>query len=272
MKRIRGHEVSWARLRDALVRRARWFPSQVAWILGLQGASEHKTRLRSLAGRHQGERCFILANGPSLARVDLDRLIGETVFGMNRIYLLFDRTKIRPRYYVCINELVLRQFAGEIAAIAATKFLSWSARGCFVKGDPSIYYLPQSAPLRDFYSGDPSRKLCGGGTVTFVALQLAGFMGFKEAILLGLDHSFAARGIPNTTEARPNEPDRDHFDPAYFPPGVRWQLPDLLRSEGAYRLARRAWESRGARIIDATEGGKCTVFEKATLESILQRG
>jgi hypothetical protein len=223
-----------------------------------------------MAGRHRGERCFILANGPSLARLDLDRLIGETVFGLNRIYLLYGRTKLRPQYYVCVNELVLRQFSHEIGALEATKFLSWSARGSFVSGDPSICFLPESATLRDFYSNDPGRRLCGGGTVTYIALQLAGLMGFKEVILLGLDHTFTRRGIPNTTEVRSDEPDRDHFDPAYFPPGIRWQLPDLERSEGAYRLARRAYESRGAKIIDATDGGKCSAFEKASLETVLR--
>jgi len=269
VSRVQVNELSWARLRDAALRRIRWMPSQAAWGLGAQGARSHKARLQALRGRHSEERCFILANGPSLARVDLDRLTGETVFGMNRVYLLFRRTNLRPKYYVCINDLVLQQFAGEIAAIEATKFLSWTERKRFPGNDPSIYYLPQTIPLHDSYSLDPSRGLSSGGTVTFIALQLAGFMGFRQVILLGLDHSFTAHGVPNTTEARPDQPDRDHFDPSYFPPGVRWQLPDLRRSEGAYRLARQAFEARGARILDATEGGKCTVFEKAALNSLL---
>jgi len=262
-------EMSWARLRDAFLRRVRWLPSRVAWGLGAQGARIHQARLRALAGCHAGERCFILANGPSLAQVDLDRLQGEVVFGMNRIYLLFGRTSMRPRYFVCINELVLHQFAAEIQAIGSTKFLSWSERRRFPGDDPSICYLPMTTGLRDSFSADPARRLSGGGTVTFVALQLAGHMGFREVVLLGLDHSFNSKGVPNTTEVRPGQPDRDHFDPAYFPPGVRWQLPDLRRSEAAYGLARQAFERRGGRIIDATVGGQCMVFEKAELDSLL---
>ncbi len=269
MSRVHLQELSWERLRDAFLRRVRWLPSQVAWGLGVQGARTHQARLRELAGRHAGERCFILANGPSLARIDLDRLEGEVVFGMNRIYLLYGRMRLRPRYYVCINELVLRQFAEEIKGIRATKFLSWNERRRFPADDPSIHYLPQTTNLSDSFSTDPVRRLSSGGTVTFVALQLAGYMGFREAVLLGLDHSFSAQGVPNTTEVRPGQPDRDHFDPAYFPPGVRWQLPDLRRSEAAYRLARQAFEDRGGRVIDATVGGKCMVFEKTALDSLL---
>jgi hypothetical protein len=269
VSRVRLQEMSWQRLRDAVLRRVRWLPSQVEWRLGTAEAKRHHAKLNALAGRHDGERCFLLANGPSLARVDLDRLAGETVFGMNRIYLLFGKTRMRPRYYVCINELILQQFAADIQALECMKFLSWSERRRFARSDASICYLPQSTGLKDTFSDDPARRLSGGGTVTFVALQLAGHMGFREVVLLGLDHSFSSKGVPNTTEVRPRKPDQDHFDPAYFPPGVRWQLPDLRRSEAAYRLARQAFEQRGGRILDATAGGQCSVFEKAALESLL---
>ena len=53
-----------------------------------------------------------------------------------------------------------------------------------------------------------------------------------------------------------------HFHPNYFPKGSKWQLPDLLRSEIAYRIARRAFEDNGREIVDATVGGNCPIFEK----------
>ena len=73
---------------------------------------------------------------------------------------------------------------------------------------------------------------------------------------------------PNRTEVRRAEADRSHCHPDYFPPGIRWQLPDLHRSELAYRLAGEAFSAAGRQIIDATEGGALRVFEKVEFASL----
>ena len=102
-----------------------------------------------------------------------------------------------------------------------------------------------------------------------VALQLAYFMGFSEVILIGVDHNFVEKGTPNKTEVRTAETDQSHFHPQYFPRGVRWQLPDLQRSEQAYALARAAFERAGRKILDATVGGRCPVFERVAYEKVV---
>ena len=56
-------------------------------------------RLRSLHNIHRGKRIFIIGNGPSLNRTPLEKLEGEFTFGVNRIYMLFDRIKWRPTFY-----------------------------------------------------------------------------------------------------------------------------------------------------------------------------
>jgi hypothetical protein len=107
--------------------------------------------------------------------------------------------------------------------------------------------------------------MASGGTVTYVSLQLAYYLGFTKVIIIGMDHRFSAVGIPNVAETRTEENDRDHVHPNYFPKGMKWQLPDLHRSELAYREARKAFERDGRRIIDATVGGACEVFPKMAL-------
>jgi hypothetical protein len=106
--------------------------------------------------------------------------------------------------------------------------------------------------------------------VTYVAMQLAFHFGFREVILLGVDHSFATSGPANRLVTA-TEPDLNHFDQAYFGPGVKWQLPDLEVSEASYRLARKAFEEAGRTIVDATVGGKLTVFPKVAMRDVGQR-
>jgi hypothetical protein len=64
--------------------------------------------------------------------------------------------------------------------------------------------------------------------------------------------------------------DPDHFSPSYFGKGFRWQLPDLEGSERGYRLARQAFEKDGRRVVDATLGGKLTVFPKVEFDSLFR--
>ena len=89
-------------------------------------------------------------------------------------------------------------------------------------------------------------------------------------ILIGVDHSFATKGAPNTTvQSEGDYP--NHFSASYFGKGFRWQLPDLETSELGYRLARKAFEEDGRKILDATVGGKLEIFEKVDYQSLFPK-
>ena len=92
-------------------------------------------------------------------------------------------------------------------------------------------------------------------------------MGFKEAILIGVDHNFETKGKANTTVVSEGD-DPNHFHPGYFGKGFRWQLPDLEMSEVGYQMAKEAFEKDGRKVLDATVGGKLTIFEKVDFNSL----
>ena len=88
-----------------------------------------------------------------------------------------------------------------------------------------------------------------------------------EVVLIGVDHSFTTQGTPNTAvESQGDDP--NHFSAAYFGKGFRWQLPDLQTSELAYRMAREAFAADGRQVLDATVGGRLTVFPKVDYYSL----
>jgi len=62
--------------------------------------------------------------------------------------------------------------------------------------------------------------------------------------------------------------DPNHFHPEYFGKGFRWQLPDLECAERAYCMAKEVYEENGREILDATFGGKLTVFPKIDYYSL----
>jgi len=88
----------------------------------------------------------------------------------------------------------------------------------------------------------------------------------NPVILVGVDHSFATKQKDANQYETMTAEDTNHFDPNYFPKGKLWQLPDLDLSEYAYRLAKKAFEDRDAKIYDATVQGKLAIFPKITIE------
>jgi hypothetical protein len=266
MNRFVLSELSVSRLFDAAARRILDIPNSLAWNLNSKAAARNKNRLRSYANLHNGQRCFILGNGPSLARMDLEHLKGEYTFGLNRIYLLFGQLQFEPTYYVCINELVLEQFAHEIGVLKMSKFINWNRRRLFNDNDTSMMFVKTRFGISDSFTRNLLRPVSGGGTVAYVALQIAYYMGFKEAVLIGVDHSFQSSGTPNKVEIQSKSSDVNHFHPDYFPKGSKWQLPDLRRSEMAYQIAKERYEEDNRRILDATVNGKCSIFKKANFE------
>jgi len=252
--------------RDAVERGAQY---PAATFHPWRRTSVHK--LAALKDKYLGERCFIVGNGPSLKNTDVSKLKDEFTFGMNRIYLGFNDWGFKTSFLVCINSLVIEQVYQDFQRLDMPKFFSWRSRKLlYPTGQPDenthFLFTTYTGPK---FAQDACGRLWEGATVTYACIQLAFHMGFKKAILIGVDHSFAAKGIPNTTVVSQGD-DQSHFDPEYFGKGFRWQLPDLETSEQGYWLARKAFEDDGRQIVDATVGGKLEVFPKVAYGSLFE--
>lgn len=230
----------------------------------------NKGQLEIWRNKFEGQRCFIVGNGPSLKQTDLSKLEGEFTFGMNRIYLAFDQYDFLTSCLVSVNDLVLEQCHEDMRALDLPKFVTWRSRKYF-EASPDTMFLDTDYTLPEDFNGDATGRLFEGFTVTYVCLQLAYFMGFKEAILIGVDHNFVTKGPANATVTSQGE-DLNHFTANYFGKGFRWQLPDLEGSECAYHMAKQAYLADGRRILDATIGGKLTVFPKVAYEDLFKDG
>ena len=216
--------------------------------------------------KHQGQRCVIIGNGPSLNKMDLSFLKQEICFGLNKIYLGFEKWDFVPTYYVAVNHLVIEQSVEQIQKMPCPKFIS--NRGIpYLKPQEDIYFI-QTYPFEEQdFSNDPTQGLKEGNTVTYVAMQLAYYMGFKTVILIGVDHNFVTQGTPHEEVTSPGD-DPNHFHPNYFGKGTKWHLPDLEGSEKFYKIAYAHFWVSDRQIIDATLDGKCTIFPKQNYQQL----
>lgn len=228
--------------------------------------------IKRFKGIHQGKRCFIIGTGPSLTMDDLEKLKGEISIGSNRIFEVFPRTSWRPTYFITQDLTLIRKFQEDIKQIECQQiFLPINMRPLFTnKADISYFVLRH----KNFYPGYAdfsthlNRYMGQGFTVTYGAIQLARYMGFKEVYLLGIDHNYSIslneKGIPVIKEDV-----KDYFEGSKAS-NKGMNLPRVVESTMAYMTARKFADAHpDFTIFNATRGGKLEAFERVNLDDIL---
>ena len=238
--------------------------------------TQYGKRIAQYKNKYAGQRCFIVANGPSLRPVDLDLLQerGEITFGMNRIYKLFDQTSWQPTFYVCEDELIAQSQQAEINAISATeKFIPIELKWWHdVNIDGACYFHLNYSKEMQYpfaFSTDIAHQIDCRGTVTFSCMQIAAYMGFSEIYLLGVDHNYHVTiDINGNTVTDPTQ--KDYFCEGYDADIKDVVVHDMGNNTRAYMDAKKYCDSANGQvtIFNATRGGKLEVFPRVNFDSL----
>jgi hypothetical protein len=259
--------VKWGQARRAVYERWGAFPCTI----------RERRRTQTLKDRYKGHRIFLIGNGPSLNQLPLEMLAGEYTFGVNRIYLLFDRISWRPTFYTVLDWRVGPDIAHEVNLLDGMTFFIESRYRGLLRGGTDTYWYQSGA---ESFAYDATKPLYGGGTVMLASIQLAYYMGFNPIYLIGVDASYS---VPDSvlqegedrfgtgvrmelTSTR--DDDANHFDPRYFGAGRRWHDPNVKGMVAGFTHAREALTAKGVRIYNAGVGGKLEVFERVDFESL----
>lgn len=267
LKRLKLLRMCVSPCRDRAIRR----------LYGQYLASEDRQRLIRLKGAHQGQRCFIIGNGPSLRADDLEKLKREFTFAANRIYEVFPETGWRPTVYSVVDMDFLNREAERIRRVPCTHMLlpfradrwrrRWAdGRAIWIWNGPARFDAGDTAPWADRSARIPDDLSLGfseGRTVTFTAIQMALYMGFQEIYLLGVDFSYS-RVIGESGEIRTVDGVTDYFNHKTYDTTLQYDVP----VRHAYEAARAHCDAHGVRIRNATRGGKLEVFERVDFDSL----
>ncbi|MBI2259908.1 MAG: DUF115 domain-containing protein [Flavobacteriia bacterium] len=253
------------------------------YILASKGIilNRNVRQLKKIKNSHQGQRCFIIGNGPSLNKMDLTKLKNEITFGVNAIYLNYEKMNFHPTYYVVEDIFVAEDRADEINNYKQPKikFFGNYLRK-YIKKDEKTVFMNLIRNYSDidnfpYFSTNCLKDLGVGGSVTYVCLELAFYMGFKEVYMIGFDHNYV---IPNSViitneritgcDILSTEDDVNHFHKDYFGKGYRWHDPKVDRMEVGFSKANEIYSKHGKKIFNASVGGKLEVFERIDYNSI----
>ena len=239
-----------------------------------QVTSERFARLKSAVQGLGKERVFVIGNGPSLKKTDMNLLRNEVTIGFNSIFL---HPTFSPTILVVEDHLVAEDRAQELEAFSCPIKIFPSYLGyCLPVQNNTIFlnHLPRkSYPVDMDLSTDVGEVSYTGGTVTYTGLQIALSLGFKEIYLIGVDASYTVQDVKRSEEygtgvLESKSDDVNHFDPSYFGKGYRWHDPNVHTMLQAYRKVKAYSEQNDVRVENATIGGELEVFSRKDYYSL----
>lgn len=246
-------------------------------------------RLKSsemLKNRYEGERCFIVATGPSLTLEDLELLKEEITISMNSIVKILDQTSYRPTVYLTQDKFFLSKSKELIMKLdPESVFVGISDMGNRIDkpdeaitfddiddcGNINAYNLNLSynyaqwrylgPPWKKKFSFDTAKQVYDGGNVTYSAIQFAVYMGCKEVYLLGVDN-----GVKKGEKLHMTDNDDKTDDTQNMVKDNRF---DLFQNEFIY--AYQVMKEHGFCLYNATRGGALEGIPRIRIEDVLCR-
>jgi len=205
-------------------------------------------RPQLLKNLYTNRRGWIVATGKGLNLIDTSLFKNETLIGLNRAYLKDD---IHFSYLVSMNHHVEKHYGKEIENYdCIAKF------GSRLSCDNCIHLKWGRPPYT--FEGDITKSLWQGHTVTFAAMQVAYYLGFKEVYLIGLDHYFDYSTFEGPKDGDKKNvvyskgEDSNHFIPNYFEKGHSHAKAEPRTTEKAYKVARVYYENQGRILANAS--------------------
>ena len=232
-------------------------------------------QIRQFKNKHVGQRCFVVATGPSLNLEDLLTLKehNELTISMNSIYKGFENTDWRPKYYVATDPKTDYLMKSIDNMNVDYKFIADRAEN-FWKHEHAdnvfkihIKYIEGGRDLP--FSEDLVKCFYSAGNVTYNCLQLAVYLGCKDIYLLGVDFSNIqyAKG-KQTHFVKDYSDDIDVHNGRYVGEGIVTDDEAVQWQGRTYEAAKKYADSHGIKIYNATRGGKLEVFERVDFDSL----
>lgn len=223
--------------------------------------------------KHNGERIYVLGNGPSLADVDPSLLRSAITIGSNAVHLMFERWGFGVDYWMCEDRLQIEQELKRHRRAIGQRSIPVLPFEYAANADwPEAYYYPLSMSDGRMFPDGVSypdfspfgRAFRHGYTVTTSAIHLAVYLGASEIILLGVDHNYELSGERAEQWKADDASSPTHFDASYTE-GRSFIRPRPLRAEQAYQAACDWCDANGVQILNASNPSALDVFDKTTL-------
>ena len=265
--------------------------------LNLEINNEIKKNLK-YKNAYDGKKCFIIGNGPSVKNINFEDLSNEYTFTVNQFTRFNNFDKINPNFHVFSDERIFCLDENVESDREALKYLN-KLEDC----NPVIFskynsknYIENSNYFKNlninyyvdglvFYEKyeldyDITKQIPWFPTCVDYCIFIAMYMGFKEIYLLGCECTgFLKVATIDDTDNKKNysygynitKNEEDRIKKQLLNRGSGDELEVWSKILRYYDYIKEFAEKCGVKIINCTDGGILTSFERKKLNDVLKK-
>lgn len=247
---------------------------------------------------HQGERCFILGNGPSLNKVNFSLLKNEVTFSVNQLPRNEKYHELTPTYHMWADRLFFElndDDPGDMELLDVMKAVNTP------NNYPVVFYEITALPMIKKYhledeinieyfklvsmnldimmrnQLDFTHSIPNMPTVVHTAICLAVYMGFSEIYLLGCDctgfiniaKNKMAQGKEVVYGYSVSDNERQRMKKVSNQRTIKDELKSFVELFDLYDSLYKYCKKNGVELFNATEGGLLESIPRVNLEDVL---
>lgn len=249
---------------------------------------------------HKGKRCFIIGNGPSLKKENMELIRDEIVFTVNQIVKSNIYNQVHSNYHVVVDPIFFnfdkssnlgRERLETFKKIPYDKnipkcIFPYSQKDSIEKSGLNkilnTHYIYTNLYMTDCfnYTMDMTKNMPTANTVVQYAMFCAIYMGFSEIYLLGCDVTDFLLHFQNSEEKFNDDINNHAYKYTENDKKVikensakskEFILYNYARVFQVYRQLKYYCEKRQIKIVNLTNGGCLDVFEKDRLINIIKK-
>jgi hypothetical protein len=249
---------------------------------------------------HEGKKCFIVGNGPSLKKMDLSKIHDELTFTVNNI--MFNRgvyEQINTDYHVIIDpsyfllDLEKEEDLAKIKLLESVNFeekkpvffTSIEGLNFYNKSGLdkvlNLFYLFQHKNLTSSFKKEINltKNILSSQNVIQAAILAACYMGFKEIYLIGVDMTSIFLTFESNEDGEKdivkeyhvynytNTEKRRIVENGYLHDN-EFMLYDYAKTFTIFKGLKQYAEQQNIKIMNATVGGGLDVFDRVKYETL----
>lgn len=232
--------------------------------------SRYYKQIELIKDKHAGERCFIIATGPSLTLEDVNMIKDEYTIGENSLFKWYDKMGWIPTYYAMTDPNLTSRIINNNENInfdgfAKEKCIFSSLNKKQVKCNKAIFVdinwldhvYNYGKSTRFKFNPDLKYGIYDYYSITQECIIYAIYMGFKEIYIIGADNNYFG--------------EKQHFAECHGETDLDYTMAKLTQdaNDMGYTYVKTIAEKYGVKIFNATRGGKVKCFDRVNLEEVI---
>jgi len=261
--------------------------------------------LEEFKDKHSGEKVVLVGNGPSLAETNLDLIEQKDIcsIAMNRIDLIFPKTKWRPTYYLYASDNIFNELWGERWKSSVNNMIN-SGTTCFIKKDykrhlvtkdkeaDNVYWFEAIDFINEWKRKRFKQKIMEAFKLYAPSLKIKPISmsdrvfsknpkeylsKFGSSMLIAYQLAYYMNfskvilvgcDLKWRTSTKQKDEDPNHFVKNYGA-NIAFGLEDSLLVKTAHELAKKHLNDKGIRTVNASIDTELEIFERKKLEEVL---